>query len=86
MKDQAKLRDIVAKNVYRFRKDAKLTQEELAKRANIASSTIARIETNSKAPSLDLCDCIADALQCNSVDLFVDIASENKRSKNQERI
>ena len=45
---------IIARNVRRLRKDARLTQMQLAERVGCCAAYISRIECGEKSPSLDL--------------------------------
>lgn len=48
--------------IARFRIDSKMTQEVLAEKADIAPSYLARIETGSRHPTLDVLGRLASAL------------------------
>lgn len=53
-----------------FRKKAGLTQEELAKKAGLATITIRQYETNKRTPNLTKLELLANALDIHSVDFF----------------
>jgi transcriptional regulator with XRE-family HTH domain len=53
---------LLGARIARLRKRADLTQEELAERAGIGASYVARIETGSRHCTLDVLGAIADAL------------------------
>lgn len=48
----------------------KMSQEELAKKANVDRSYISQIESGRKTPSLAVLERIADALGCSLKDFF----------------
>jgi len=52
------------------RKRLKLTQEELAEKANISANFLGHIERGTKRPTLDTLKKIADVLQIPMADLF----------------
>jgi len=52
------------------RKRLKLTQEELAEKANISSNFLGHIERGTKRPTLDTLKKIADVLQIPMAELF----------------
>lgn len=60
---------MIGDNLKRLRLKKDLTQEELAKQLNINQSMIARIETGTKEPSIQLCRGIAKVLNCKLEDL-----------------
>lgn len=47
-----------------------MSQEELAKKANVDRSYISQIESGKKTPSLSVLERIADALECSLKDFF----------------
>lgn len=47
----------------RLRHDAGLTQEQLAEKAGVGASYVARIETGNRKPTLDVLGSLADALE-----------------------
>jgi len=72
----------LAKNLKRIRNDRRITQDELASRAGVASSTVAKLEQGAiKSPSLATAAAIARVLEIEVRDLnllfrtqFVNIA------------
>lgn len=58
--------------IARFRADSKMTQEVLAERADIAPSYLARIETGSRHPTLDVLGRLASALELSLGRLLAD--------------
>ena len=62
---------MLAQNIKRFRKQYKLSQEELAKKANITYSTLIKIESGvNKNPTLDTLSKLADVFDI-SIDKLV---------------
>lgn len=47
-----------------------MSQEDLAKKANVDRSYISQIESGKKIPSLSVLERIADALECSLKDFF----------------
>ena len=66
------LKETVGKNITKFRKEAKIRQEELAKNVGITSSTLSKIENGEGSVRLDLLEKIAKELQVRLVDLMFD--------------
>lgn len=64
------LKETVGKNITKFRKEAKIRQEELAKNVGITSSTLSKIENGEGSVRLDLLEKIAKELQVRLVDLM----------------
>jgi len=61
---------MLAKNIKKLRKQHKLSQEELAKKANITYSTLIKIESGvNKNPTLDTMSKIASAFEVSIDDL-----------------
>jgi len=61
----------IAKNIKRMRKTKKLSQERLARLANVANNTIIKIEAGkNKNPTLNTLKKIAKALEINVDDLI----------------
>ncbi|MBJ6127800.1 helix-turn-helix domain-containing protein [Microvirga splendida] len=65
------IRDVLAKNVRRYRKAAGLSQEELAHRAEIDRTYISSIERSVYAATIDVVDRLAKALGVEAADLLV---------------
>lgn len=60
----------IGKNIQRFRKERKLTQEELAKRIGISKSHMSKIEIDNKKPSMEILIKLANILNI-PLDYFV---------------
>ncbi|TYA10952.1 helix-turn-helix transcriptional regulator [Paenibacillus faecis] len=60
----------IGKNIKTFRKEKKLTQVELAKKANMSRSYLADVEGDRYNPSLDTLSDIAEALGVSTADLL----------------
>jgi transcriptional regulator with XRE-family HTH domain len=65
------IRDVLAKNVRKYRQAAGLSQEELAHRAEIDRTYISSIERSVYAASIDVVDRLAKALDVEAADLLV---------------
>lgn len=83
MKKEA-LRQILADNVDRRMEELRLTQPELAKKADIGQSHVSRILSGNQSIGLDVIAAVADALGCWAWELLVD--SEQVRRNAVERI
>jgi transcriptional regulator with XRE-family HTH domain len=59
----------VGKNVKRYREENGLNQTELAEKVNISQAMIARIENETKLPSVVILKNIADVLHCSMDEL-----------------
>lgn len=59
----------IGEAIRKARKDAKLTQDELAKKTNLSRSHIGAIETNRYNPSLSTLNLIAKAVNVNTSEL-----------------
>ena len=66
--------EIISKNIRKYRKEANITQEELAKRANYSHQFIRKIEAPNvkKTFSLETIYCIAKALDKEFSDMFIE--------------
>ncbi|PET02436.1 transcriptional regulator [Bacillus cereus] len=62
----------IPKNIKRYRKEKKMTQRELAEKANISRSYLGDIECGRYNPSLDTLNTIAKALNVNANLLLTD--------------
>ena len=71
----AKIRDILAQNMKAYRQKLRLTQPELAERANISTNFIGMIEQKRKFPAPEMLERIAAALEIEPSDLFSPSAS-----------
>jgi transcriptional regulator with XRE-family HTH domain len=65
------IRDVLAKNVRKYRQAARLSQEELAHRAGIDRTYISSIERSVYAATIDVVDRLAKALGVEASDLLV---------------
>lgn len=59
----------IGENIQKYRKDKKLTQQELADKIGISKSHMSKIEINNKKPSLELLFKIAEKLNVSLYDL-----------------
>jgi transcriptional regulator with XRE-family HTH domain len=81
------LRQVLASNIRRHRKELGLSQSGLAEKADTATNYIGMIETGKKFPSLDMIEKLATALQTDTLELFsvkpvpVDEALKNLRKE-----
>jgi transcriptional regulator with XRE-family HTH domain len=66
------IQSIFAENMKKYRKKAKLTQEELAEICGTDHRYIGQIETETRCPSLDYVEKIASALKIAPYRLFFD--------------
>ena len=64
------LQKCLAQNIKRYRKVRKLTQEQLAERADTSTAYIGTIEIGKSFPSLQMIERIAAALGVDSLQLF----------------
>lgn len=62
-----------------FRKEAKITQVELAKKLNVTQGTVANWERGVREPDIETIQRIADALNININTLFSDLSHSNNR-------
>lgn len=60
----------LGKNIQKLRKQAGLTQEQLAEKAGVSLPYIGYIETGQKKPSLKVINKIAESLKVKVKDLF----------------
>jgi transcriptional regulator with XRE-family HTH domain len=65
------IRDVLAKNVRKYRQAAGLSQEELAYRAEIDRTYISSIERSVYGATIDVVDRLAKALGVEAADLLV---------------
>lgn len=65
------LRDILATNLRRARKNARLTQEALADLAGIDRTYVSALERGKYAATIDMIESLATALHIESIDLLV---------------
>ena len=74
------LQDIFVKNMKKYRKQAKLTQEKLAELCDTDYRYIGQIETGRRCPSLEYIERIAAALNIAPYRLFYDEAEAGNES------
>ena len=65
------IREVFARNLRRYRRAAKLSQEELAHRSDIDRTYISSLERSVYAASIDVVDRLAAALEIQAADLLV---------------
>src|SRR3989338_3404583 len=71
----------VGERVKAHRKLARLTQDQLAQKANLSVHYLSRIETGSAAPTLDSLERVAEALGAQIGELFQFRKGEAKEAK-----
>lgn len=64
------LKDIVGKNIVKYRKEQHLTQQDLAYRADISVSHLRNIERGQVNTTLDVVDRVSKSLEIPPLDLF----------------
>ena len=65
-----KLADRLAESLLRMRREAGVTQAEMARRLGLTQSTIARAEKGNQNLTLSMLDELCDALGCDLIDLL----------------
>jgi transcriptional regulator with XRE-family HTH domain len=65
------IREVFARNLRRYRRAARLSQEELAHRSNLDRTYISSLERSVYAASIDVVDRLAAALEIQAADLLV---------------
>lgn len=70
MRSNAKLPKILGKRIQKLRKNAGLTQEELAEKVGVSRAYIGYIEQGRNTPSLEIVDKIAKVLKVSVSSLF----------------
>ena len=65
------IREAFARNLRRYRRAARLSQEELAHRSDIDRTYISSLERSVYAASIDVVDRLAAALEIQAADLLV---------------
>ena len=68
----ASLREIFAHNLKKKRRNSGLSQAKLAEKVNVSTHHIATIETARNYPTLDLVERMANALNIEIYELFID--------------
>ena len=77
----AKIREILAQNMKLYRQKLGITQPELAERANVSTNFIGMIEQKRKFPAPEMLDRIASALEIDTFELFITLASPQAELK-----
>jgi transcriptional regulator with XRE-family HTH domain len=67
-----KLRRVVARNLRRFRRERGLSQEELAARAGLNRNYVGMVERAENAPTVDVVEHLARALNIEAIELLRD--------------
>lgn len=70
---------VFGKNVKKYRKLAKLSQEELAYRSGLHRTYISAIECNKRSISLENIQRIADSLEIETYKLFLEEDNKNEK-------
>jgi transcriptional regulator with XRE-family HTH domain len=65
------IREVFARNLRRYRRAARLSQEELAHRSDLDRTYISSLERSVYAASIDVVDRLAIALEIQAADLLV---------------
>jgi transcriptional regulator with XRE-family HTH domain len=65
-----KLREVMARNLRRLREESGMSQEELAHRAGLNRNYIGMLERAENAPTVDVIEKLAAALQVNPAAFF----------------
>ena len=65
------IREVFARNLRRYRRAARLSQEELADRSDLDRTYISSLERSVYAASIDVVDRLAAALEIQAADLLV---------------
>lgn len=73
---------IIAECVEKSRKEKGLTQNQLAQISNLNRATIGRIEKKEYMPSIEQLQNLAEALDIDITDLFIEEDSSREKSKN----
>ena len=73
----ARLQDIFVKNLRKYRRESGFTQAQLAEKVNVSTHHIGMIELSRNYPTLELVERIANALNIEIYELFVDPLSPN---------
>jgi len=77
----AKIREILAQNMKKYRQKLGITQPELAERINISTNFVGMIEQKRKFPAPEMLDRIAIALEIETFELFTTSASPQTELK-----
>ena len=74
----AHLRDVFTKNLRNLRRKCGLTQADLAEKVNVSTHHIGMIEMSRNYPTLELVERIANALNVEVYELFIDNVYSDK--------
>jgi transcriptional regulator with XRE-family HTH domain len=74
------IRDVLAKNVRKYRQAAELSQEELAYRAGIDRTYLSALERSVYSASIDVVDRLAKVLGAEAADLLKKPEKRSRRS------
>jgi len=80
----AKVRELLANNVKRFRGILGISQIEFAEKVGCSPTLIGKIESTKRFPTANTIDRIAEALKVSPADLFVEnpkIIQEKRKSR-----
>ncbi|ALJ21782.1 XRE family transcriptional regulator [Microbacterium sp. No. 7] len=69
-------RDIISRNVKRFREERELSMGALARRSGLAKQTIAALESGDSNPTVETLDRLADALEVSARALMTELGTE----------
>ena len=64
------IRTVLSINMKEKRKKLKLSQAQLAEKIDTSPNYISKIEAEKQFPSVQMIEAIAEALQCDTIDLF----------------
>lgn len=64
------IQELFSENLKAFRKEKKLSQQDVAEKSDMLASTFNRIENMKVAPSIDTVERIANAMNLDFTDLF----------------
>jgi len=73
----ARLQDIFVRNLKKHRRKCGFTQAQLAEKVNVSTHHIGMIELSRNYPTLELVERIANALDIEIYELFIDSLSPN---------
>ena len=73
------IREVFARNLRRYRRAARLSQEELAHRSDIDRTYISSLERGVYAASIDVVDRLATALDLQPADLLIQPSTSRAR-------
>lgn len=75
------IKNRVAENIRKIRKERKLTQFQLAEKSNVSEATIKSIELSHSYPEEKTLSQITEALDIDVVQLFMPVGSSFKQNK-----